>query len=274
MEDDAPRPEPGGLEPSRPPEGKPAKETSADRLRKLEEEVAKLKADMEPEAPPEAEEEGEPEGPPRELTAAERVELDNLVKQAQLAKIRKQVSVATDLLKKAAALAPRDPIVLEALGDDLMDRRIFKAAKEAYGKALKQDPTNVALDKKYGQAVYESDVRAATFSMDMPDGPVASSNASMFLAIFLPGSGQMVRGKWAKGLFILVGFLVSLAVVIVMYSGDAKKTQQDKFLYLIPIGSAIIFWVWGFLDASIGGKGKGPRPPIDRPKPPVDLPFE
>jgi tetratricopeptide (TPR) repeat protein len=269
LEEHAAGPKPGSL-----------KDEAAERLRQLEAEVQRLKEQMAaPAASEEAAAEGVPEPAPeeeeepRELTPGEQAELESLIKQAQLARIRKQGQTATDLMKKAAAIAPSSPVVLEALGDDLAARGMYQLAKDAYAKAKKYDPENVALDRKHGEAVYFSDARAAGMMLSFQDENFASGSASIWLSLFAPGVGQMVRGKWVKGTIIFAGFLISLAILALMRTGDPKQTQDAKFSMLVPLGAAFGFWIWGFLDSQVSAKGVGKRQ-INRPRPPVDLPFE
>lgn len=283
MEDDAARSEPG-IEPVL-----PATEYgghAAEKLRQLEEEIARLKKQIEPGAMARtdvAEQQDRPlqtdkadvsdqsEATQTVLTPQEQAEIEALVKQAQLAKIRKQNSVATKLLRQAADRAPGSVIVLEALGDDLMERKMYNGAAETYAKAIELDPANVALERKHADAVYYG--QAAGLGLELEDDTLASPKARIFLAMILPGIGQMVRGALVKGAIILAGFVTSLVVMGMMYSTQEKGSALGgKFGFVIPLAFALIFWLWGILDASAGRKDAPHR--IDRPKPPVDLPFE
>ncbi|MFY9233390.1 MAG: hypothetical protein WAO58_02920 [Fimbriimonadaceae bacterium] len=290
MEDNAARPEPGEVIPSEPPlpavhrgEG-----DAADRLRQLEEEIARLKEQIAPPPTPSPlagtihpeSGEGEPDGtdaahPLQEdqpLTHEQQVEIEALIKQAQLARIRKQPSLATKILKEAAEKAPGSALVLEALGDDQMERRVYNAAATSYEKALKLAPDNIALEKKHADAIYYT--HAAGIGLDLADDIYGSPKWRIVIAMILPGVGQMVRGAWAKGLIILGGFVGALIVTSIVRGLTAKGTSSDaRFAFAIPLAAALAFWLWGIIDASAGGKGP-PPPKLDRPKPPVDLPFE
>lgn len=273
MEDDAARSEPG-IDPVSQDGG-----DAAEKLRQLEEELARLKEQIagsedqsrtkEPVSEPAASEQEPPEQRP--LSADEQAEVEALVKQAQLAKIRKQNSVATKLLKEAAEKAPRSAVVLEALGDDLMERKMYNGAADSYGKAVVLDPANVALERKHADAIYYG--QAAGLGLELEDDTLASPRARIFLAAILPGVGQMVRGAVAKGALIMGGFVISLIVTgVIKAENDKRPTPENRFLFILPLAFALVFWMWGILDASAGRK-EGPRR-IDRPKPPVDLPFE
>lgn len=287
MEDDAARPEPGEVDPPPPPRPSEGEGEAADRLRQLEEEIARLKEQIAPPAPDTHGSDGSDQPPsppapspqegrggsPEPLTPEQQAELEAILKQAQLARIRKQPSVATKLLKEAAEKAPGSPLVLEALGDDQMERRVYNAAATSYEKALKLAPDNIALEKKHADAIYHT--HAAGIGLDLADDNFASPKARIFLAMILPGVGQMVRGAWAKGLIIMGGFVVALIVTSIVRGATARAASSDaKFAFAIPLAVALAFWLWGIIDASAGAKSAPKAMRLDRPKPPVDLPFE
>ncbi|MDK3156084.1 hypothetical protein QPK87_05785 [Kamptonema cortianum] len=62
-------------------------------------------------------------------------QVEKLMQQANLAKIRGQNSIADKLLAEAIELAPQAPQVLLAIADDFAERRQFTKAKEAYKKS-------------------------------------------------------------------------------------------------------------------------------------------
>jgi TM2 domain-containing membrane protein YozV len=78
-----------------------------------------------------------------------------------------------------------------------------------------------------------------------PTGPVyyarvapKSPAVSVLASFFLPGLGSMINGDVAKGIGILIGYLVSCVLVIV----------------LIGIVGVFGFWVWGMVDAAAGAR--------------------
>src|SRR3954471_10270803 len=78
-----------------------------------------------------------------------------------------------------------------------------------------------------------------------PRGPgyyaqVAPKNPalSVLASFFLPGLGSMINGDVAKGVGILIGYLISCVLVIV----------------LVGIVGVFGFWVWGMVDAAQGAR--------------------
>jgi TM2 domain-containing membrane protein YozV len=61
---------------------------------------------------------------------------------------------------------------------------------------------------------------------------------SVLASFFLPGLGSMINGDVAKGIGILIGYLISCVLVIV----------------LIGIVGVFGFWVWGMVDAAAGAR--------------------
>ena len=65
-----------------------------------------------------------------------------------------------------------------------------------------------------------------------------SPAVSVLASFFLPGLGSMINGDVAKGIGILIGYLLSCVLVIV----------------LIGIVGVLGFWVWGMVDAAAGAR--------------------
>lgn len=295
MEDDATRPEPGGVDPN----------DAAERLRQLEEEMQRLKEQLgaggpaaeEPVAPA-AEAEAASEAPESEAEAtadpAAIAEAEDLVRRAMVAKRRGQKEEASSLFKEAEAKAPNAPAVLEALGDDLSERGQTKQAMEVYARAIKVSPGNVGLERKHanlalrlsGALTIEEQLRSG-LSEGTPDS-VASAKVAVLLSVFIPGLGQMVTNRIGLGITLLAlwiaGWIPALTVTdaaghraisnlpgMLMGRGGADVPA----LVLLGAGLAILVHLSSIAEASMHvPKGAGRRPPVDRPKPPVDLPFE
>jgi tetratricopeptide (TPR) repeat protein len=237
-----------------------------------------------PEPQPEPEPEPEPEA--RQLTAEEQAKLEDLMRRVNLAKIRGEAQQATDLLKEASAIAPWSPQVLELLGDQHMERKRYKDAKEAYAKALKAQPGNPALERKYGTAVLEQE-QSALFLSGMGSTTTGDSTASAQMAVLLslivPGLGQIVTEQVGKGVAMMVGWLLSWLIAFLLPGGPAgllvplglrsPQLQQYTGWVVVPVMFGIGIHLWAVMDALTRAK-KAPRREIKRPEPPANLPFE
>jgi tetratricopeptide (TPR) repeat protein len=245
------------------------------RIAQLEAELAEIQ----PAKPAE-----EPEVPTQPPTPRQLDEAERLVRQARVEKMRGNTRAATDYLKKATEAAPGAPSVLEALGDDLIERKLFQQAKDVYLRALKMDPKNIGLERKYATAVatasragsVEDQLRAG-----LSDSPflsesdaLASQGAATILSAILPGLGHIVLGRPNVGIPILIVWIVCLLWVLSMYSELASllaMSGQPNLLVLLPL--MIMFIVYIGTLTSLQTK-KREKTKVDRPKPPVDLPFE
>ena len=289
MEDDAQGPQPGGLDPSQDP---------VERLRQLEEEMLRLKQQLQPEEPdalleatsPEEESPIETvevvESPP---TPEQLATAEDLIRQAMLARRRGLKDVAAKLMSEAEAAAPGAPAVLEAIGDDLAERGQTKPALEAYGRAMKAAPGNVALERKHAQLVFkvanagsiEHQLQAGLGTVAAGPDSVASAKAALWLSLFLPGLGQMVTNRLTLGLTMLGGWLGGWIFAILIPDGLSKfrelftgKGSDFNSFVFFPVGLATAMHFWSIFEAA-SKVPKGPRlPPPPRPTPPVDMPFE
>jgi len=226
-------------------------------------------------------------------SAAESEKAEKLIKQSMLEKRRGNAIGATDLLKKAAEAAPGSPVVLEALADDLLERKLTKQARETYKRALQLDPKNVGLERKYAQTVLQT-----TMTMSVEDqlrygmsdslfitgeDNVAGLKAATFLSALLPGLGQMVVGRTTKGILLMTGWILCIGL-FALWNKDfeilAKFVRgagpSPNWRVLIPIIGMASIWITAIADLMSGSKppGRGPKSKIERPKPPVDLPFD
>ncbi|CAN5661808.1 hypothetical protein BH11ARM2_BH11ARM2_16850 [soil metagenome] len=250
------------------------------RIKALEEQVATI-----PTAPV-----AQPVAPVREPTPKEKEEADRLIALARLERNRGNKPKATDLMKQAADLAPGSAAVLEALGDDLAERKQWKEAKEAYAKAHAVEPKNVGIERKLAQAALrgvgmgsiEDQLRAglsdSTFLNE--SDAVAGRTAAIAMSAFLPGLGHIILGKTATGAGILTTWAIlgiwltlerkDLAGLIEMATGGGQHTPN--LLVLVPLFAMAILWI-GTLN-SLKGRNTVARSKVDRPVPPVDMPFE
>jgi TM2 domain-containing membrane protein YozV len=212
---------------------------------------------------------------------------ENLLRQARLARTRGQNQEAARLLAEAQAAAPTAPVVLEAIGDDFVEQKQLKKAREAYKRAMDVSTAltgrvPAVLENKYAMAVMRSE--SASWSMPSTGGGVeayASAKSSVVLSVLVPGLGQIVGGQIVKGAIILTLWLVCLVWLVLM--GDhlrgvlgAMLGRRETFnaIVLLPLFAGVFLWIGAIIDASSRAKRYALRPDTERPKPPVDLPFE
>ena len=209
-------------------------------------------------------------------------EAEKILRQANLARVRGDNTMADRLLQEAMSVAPGSVAVLEAVGDDYVHRKQWRKAFEVYEIAHKTDPTNVAVERKFGEMVLKVKLAVDPFAMNQRDvGTMASGKAAMLLSVFLPGVGQMVLGSYVKGGFMLggwaIGWLVFLADPqgfkgLMTMIGMAKNATPGP-LAIPALMVAIAFHLWSMFDAVATSKSLGPREKIEHPAPPVDKPY-
>ena len=250
------------------------------KIASLESKLGKLEAEPATEQEPESE-----VIPP---TPAQLVEADNLIRQARVEKMRGNKARSIELLKNAVTAAPTAPSVLEALGDDFVERRQLREARETYAKALKLDPKNVGLETKYANVVLGTSMSMSVeeqLRLGMSDSlfltsqdHVASASAATLLSVMLPGLGHLVLGRTATGLAILVSW-VACGFWLLFLEKDVKTLAQSVMhgggtfnpVVFVPIIIMAILFV-GTIN-SLRVPKAGARGRSNRPVPPVDLPY-
>jgi len=256
----------------------------------LEVKLASLRAELPVIETPNA----EADAPPAPPTESEAAEAERLTVLARLEKGRGNRQAATDLLKQAAAIAPGSATVVEALADDLMDRKRYKDAKEAYARAHALEPKNVGIERKLANAALAS---ATGMSVEdqlrmggdgpllSPEESLASAKIATLLSFFLPGSGQIVMGRNVTGISIMAGWVLMIVWIVVLreelrglmgmmgLSGPGGPNRPNSLTVMVPIAIAAMLHLTSiFLAASAAKAGSSRR--VDRPIPPVDKPFE
>ncbi|MDR3690670.1 MAG: hypothetical protein P4L46_14930 [Fimbriimonas sp.] len=229
-----------------------------------------------------------PEPTPAELEEAER-----LIRQARLEKQRGNQKAATAALTKATEVAPGSAVVIEAMADDLLERKLIKEARKLLKQAVRLDPKNVGLERKYAETVLrgtssmsvEDQLRYGVSDSVLLSGNdnVAGIVAARFLSAFIPGVGQMVIGRSGKGIVLFVCYALCFGL-LVLWQDDVKalllmfsKTHTGSIhpQVFVPIVVGTIVWIAAMADLSGGGSRTQARhTKVDRPIPPVDLPFE
>lgn len=224
-----------------------------------------------------------PENPdpptPEAMSAAEK-----LVQQARVEKMRGNSQEVRRLLEQAVQTAPGSPTVLEMVGDDFAERKQSGRALAYYRRAAKLDPKNVNLERKValsalGMNAVSAEAQQAAGQLDDSAIPMASRKAALVISLFLPGLGHVVLGEKVKGGILIAIWCLSLAWVILM-SGDMAKLiasfsggrSQANMIVVVPLFLMAAVYLGSLM--SLKAPEETLRMPADRPRPPVDLPFE
>ncbi len=222
-------------------------------------------------------------------TPAQLSEAENLIRRSALEKRRGNKQLSTDLLRKAAEVAPGSLTVQEALGDDLMERGQVKPAAEVYARALAMSPSHGGIERKYATAI--SQIQAPMSfeqAMQMGDGPLATADAASvkaaaFFSFLIPGVGQLVLGRYVMGASYLVSWLLMIIWISLMKpdlqnfikSISGRHASYDP-LVLVPLVAAFGIAIAAMLTCKsvTANTGSIRKQKGHHPVPPVDLPFD
>lgn len=269
-------------------------EEAAERLRKLEEEAARLRealtAPVEPAVAqealsPEADTENEagdqPEEEPVAPTAEQLERAEKLLQRYHLEKTRGNPDMASQILKEAQALAPNASIVLEVLGDDAASRRQQKDAIEFYKRAKEADPKNASAERKHAEMVYAAQARMATLASSEFESVASARSASLF-SVILPGLGHMVIGRVATGVGFMVVWILCVIGLIAIPDGikglasavSGRSSPPFNAMILLPLIGGFVTWLLALTTIGSEAKTMARRMKLtEGPKPPVDLPY-
>lgn len=221
-------------------------------------------------------------------TPSQLAEAENLIRRSVLEKRRGNKQLSTDLLRKAAELAPGAVPVQEALGDDLLERNQAKQAAEVYARALAMSPGHAGIERKYGIAI--SRIQAPISfeqAMQLGESPLATADAATvkaaaFFSFVIPGVGQIVLGQYVKGAIYLCSWLLMIFWISMMKMdlqnfigslGGRHLTYNP--LVFVPILACLgIAIAAAFTCKSVvENTGSIRKQKGNHPIPPVDLPF-
>lgn len=212
-------------------------------------------------------------------TPEQLAQVENLLRESQIAKMRGQDTIYEKLLKEAEEIAPNATIVLEAIGESYFERKQYRRAKEYYHKAHLADPDNARIETKYAELVLKVDLAIDPFVKDEFES-MASARSAAILSFFIPGLGQAVTGKFGLGIGIFVTWAIGWVILL---TASAQEEEGLKTVLshpgeanpIIYLGGFLILasWLWGFTEASAAAKRYTPKQ-IERPVPPSDHDFE
>jgi tetratricopeptide (TPR) repeat protein len=226
-------------------------------------------------------------------TPAQVDQAEQLIRRARLEQSRGHSQAARQLLDEAQAAAPGSPVVLEAIADAMIERRKYSTAREVLAQAVRRDPKNSALERKYADAILMSqgalfsDPATALAHQDslLPTNAETLANAKIapLLSTMLPGMGQFVLGQTRAGAVYLGGWFAMIVWIAIqlqdfkgllgMFGLNTGVSRPDNLAVLIPVFLAGGFHLTSMFQCATLAKRIEPKTK-SRPKPLVDLPFE
>lgn len=223
---------------------------------------------------------------PEPPTPQAMAEAERLIQQARVEKMRGNNQEVRNLLERAVQTAPGSPTVLEMVGDDFAERKQTGRALAYYRRAAKLDPKNVNLERKVAMSALglnaaspDAQVKSTVGNLDDSAIPMASRKAALFITLFLPGLGHLVLGQRVRGTVILVVWCISLAWAILMGRDIANLAasfgggkEPANMIVIVPMFLMVVTFIGAL--ASLKEPEETLQMPTDRPRPPVDLPFE
>ena len=250
------------------------------KLTALETELAELPGPVVPEIPQE---------PPPPVADRRGYELE--VQRLRLVLSRGEKAPAEAGLKALLGQYGAQGELLEIQGDLAGGRKRWTEARDLYLRAKELLPGNVGVEKKHADAVFlasgvgslEDQLRASESSTPiLVADVVARGGVATFLSFLFPGIGQVVLGQQVKG-FTIFG-LWALCVSYLAFHpeqvrglfrmiGAASGGQDPGGLFFLSLMGAAILVLVAVTDCAQVAK-RAPKPVTERPKPPVDLPFE
>ncbi len=218
---------------------------------------------------------------------------ENLIRLANVEKIRGNKQKSAELLNEAAAVAPGSAIVLEAIADGMIERKRWRDAKSALEKAVKLDPKNASLERKFAEVVLMSatggsiddQLRNALRDPLLPTSSesLASARSATLLSFFIPGAGQFVLGRSVAGGIFFGGWIImifwlflqqhDLKGLLGMAGLPTNVKRPDNLTVLVPIFVAAGIHLASIFQCAALAKAPTHRN-YKRPEPPANLPFE
>jgi TM2 domain-containing membrane protein YozV len=129
-------------------------------------------------------------------------EVDRLLTEANVHRVRKQWAEAEAKCRQALLLNPHDPYARELLGDLLEAQGQYDKAKEIYRSLLQDFPGRASVETKLARLIIKTTPAPGASSSVPQPSPVRKKSGiiAVILSLSWPGLGQFYLGQWIKGL--------------------------------------------------------------------------
>jgi len=217
-------------------------------------------------------------------TDAQKDEADKLIQRYRLEKQRGNKDFAKRYLSEAAELAPGYTYVLECQGDEAADSRRIEEAKKYYKLAKEADIRNSSAETKFANLVFRAQAAPAAAHLKVQEASTNTRNAGCLSAI-VPGAGQFVLGQQGKGAVFFILYVACLFAVPTGIRSTTNLLSQNgkpvETWAILGLAGAFFIYIANIVDITSYAKSAAAREKFmgietkkERPKPPVDKPFE
>lgn len=221
--------------------------------------------------------------PKREATPAE---IETLIRHARAHFSADRKPALRQALSELDEVAPNHPDVLELKADQMIAAKDFVHAKPILQQALKLAPKSKSIEEKLALVSLKSTFAGSLedqLRMGLSDTPLltdgdikASPTAATIASALIPGAGHLFLGMSSKAAAYMIFWFGSMIPLILLIKSTTDRLKGFELtmpmIFLAFIG--LMTYMLALFECASVGKRQGKRKAIERPKPPVDLPFE
>lgn len=202
-------------------------------------------------------------------------EIRSTLSRARVHLKRGEKDAALQLVEGLREKYPDHPDAKEAYADVLVGIGRKQEAIQVLKEIIDAHPGRVETERRHAYLVFglhQHEFEQYGLMLESQEGALGprSSGTAAFLGLLFPGLGQVYVGQLVRG--IVYAALAVLGFVLIFSIGVGPSGLNGTGISII-VGLAVV-WIVGILDAAVSAKGGSEVTPKERPKPPVDLPFE
>lgn len=204
---------------------------------------------------------------PSQTSPQSREQLDGLLREANVLRLRRQFGEAEDRCRQALEISPRDLDSLEMLGDLLYEKGNLAEARELFERSQEILPGRDEVETRLAKIILEQGERdhqrAMTQSLLMTSSAAERETKnrvilSALISLIFAGGGQVYNGEYVKAAILggvyLLGWVVNgipdlLRLIYLMMGGRGSGLDPD-YGWRAAVGMVAVFaWVYSLLDA-------------------------